>query len=203
VVARLIINASTPRTEVTVSYPDSMLSKVTKPGRYTGGEWNSVVRDWAATEVKVVLIYPDVYEIGMSNLALPILYEILNSQAGVLAERAFAPWVDMEAAMRQAGAPLLSLESKKPLAEFDIIGFSLGYELTYTNVLNMLDLAGIPVLASDRTESHPLIVAGGSCVLNPEPMADFIDAFAIGDGEDLAVEIVEEFRNCKREGLKR
>lgn len=186
-----------------MSYPDSMLSKVTKPGRYTGGEWNSVVRDWAATEVKVALVYPDVYEIGMSNLALPILYEILNSQAGVLAERAFAPWVDMEAAMRQAGAPLLSLESKKPLAEFDIIGFSLGYELTYTNVLNMLDLAGIPVLASDRTESHPLIIAGGSCVLNPEPMADFIDAFAIGDGEDLAVEIVEEFRKCKREGLKR
>jgi len=186
-----------------VSYPNSILSKVTKPGRYTGGEWNSVLRDWSATEVKVALVYPDVYEIGMSNLALPILYEILNSQPGILAERAFAPWVDMEAAMRQAGTPLLSLESKKPLAEFDIIGFSLGYELTYTNVLNMLDLAGIPVLASDRIESHPLIIAGGSCALNPEPMADFIDAFAIGDGEELAVEMVEEFRKCKREGLKR
>jgi radical SAM family uncharacterized protein len=186
-----------------VSYPDSMLSKVTKPGRYTGGEWNSVVKDWSATEVKVALVYPDVYEIGMSNLALPILYQVLNSQPGILAERAFAPWIDMEAAMRQAGTPLLSLESKRPLAQFDIIGFSLGYELTYTNVLNMLDLAGIPVLANDRSDSHPLLIAGGSCVLNPEPMADFIDAFAIGDGEELAAEIVEEFRKCKRERLKR
>lgn len=186
-----------------MSYPDSMLSKVSKPGRYTGGEWNSVVKDWSATDVKVVLVYPDIYEIGMSNLALPILYEILNSQPRVLAERAFAPWIDMEAAMRQAGTPLLSLESKRPLAEFDIIGFSLGYELTYTNVLNMLDLAGIPVLASDRSDSHPLVIGGGSCALNPEPMADFIDAFAIGEGEDLTVEILEEFRRCKREGLKR
>ena len=186
-----------------MSYPDSMLSQVTKPGRYTGGEWNSVARDWSAAEIKVALVYPDVYEIGMSNLALPILYEILNRQPGVLAERAFAPWVDMEAAMRQAGTPLLSLESKRPLAEFDMIGFSLGYELTYTNVLNVLDLAGIPVLASDRSDSHPLIIGGGSCALNPEPMADFIDAFAIGDGEDLAVEIVENLRRCRRDGSRR
>jgi radical SAM family uncharacterized protein len=186
-----------------VSYPDSMLSKVSKPGRYTGGEWNSLAKDWSAAEVKVALAYPDVYEIGMSNLALPILYEIANSRAGVLAERVFAPWVDMEAAMRQAGVPLLSLESKRPLSQFDIIGFSLGYELTYTNVLNMLDLAGLPVLAGDRSDSHPLIIAGGSCALNPEPMADFVDVFAMGEGEDLMVEILEEFRRCKREGLKR
>ena len=186
-----------------MSYPDSMLSRVTKPGRYTGGEWNSLVKDWPTAEVRIALAYPDLYEIGMSNLALPILYGILNRQPRVLAERVFAPWVDMEAAMRQAGIPLLSLESKRPLAEFDIIGFSLGYELTYNNVLNMLDLAGIPVLAADRSDSHPLILAGGSCALNPEPMADFIDAFAIGDGEELVVELVEEFRACKRNGLKR
>ncbi len=186
-----------------MSYPDSILSRVTKPGRYTGGEWNSVVKDWADIEVSVALAYPDLYEIGMSNLALPILYEILNSRAGILAERAFAPWVDMEAAMRQSGIPLLSLESKRPLADFDIIGFSLGYELTYTNVLNMLDLAGIPVLAIDRSDSHPLVIAGGSCTLNPEPMADFVDAFAIGDGEELAIDLVEEFRRCKSEGLRR
>ena len=186
-----------------MSYPDSMLSKVTKPGRYTGGEWNSVAGDWSAAEVKVALVYPDVYEIGMSNLALPILYEALNRRPGVLAERAFAPWADMEAAMRQAGTPLLSLESKRPLAEFDMIGFSLGYELTYTNVLNMLDLAGIPVLAADRSDPHPLVVAGGSCALNPEPMADFIDAFAIGDGEDLVVEIVEKLRRCRQDRSRR
>ncbi len=186
-----------------MSYPDSMLSKVSKPGRYTGGEWNCLLKDWPAAEVKVALAYPDVYEIGMSNLAVPILYEILNGRPGVIAERVFAPWVDMEAAMRQAGVPLLSLESKRPLREFDIIGFSLGYELTYTNVLNMLDLAGIPVLAGDRSDGHPLIIAGGSCALNPEPMADFVDAFAMGEAEDLIVELLEEFRACKREGLGR
>ena len=186
-----------------MSYPDSVLNKVTKPGRYSGGEWNSITKDWLDVEVKVVLVYPDLYEIGMSNLALPILYDILNSRAGILAERAFAPWVDMETAMRQSGIPLLSLESGRPLADFDIIGFSLGYELTYTNVLNMLDLAGIPVLAGDRSESHPLVIAGGSCTLNPEPMSDFVDAFAIGDGEEMAVELIEEYRRCKREGLRR
>ncbi len=186
-----------------MSYPDSMLSRVSKPGRYTGGEWNSRPKDWSEAEVKVALAYPDVYEIGMSNLALPILYEILNSRAGILAERAFAPWVDMEAAMRQAGVPLLSLESGRPLADFDIIGFSLGYELTYTNVLNMLDLSGIPVLSGDRSEGHPLIIAGGSCALNPEPMADFVDAFAMGEAEDLIVEMLEEFRRSRKEGLRR
>jgi radical SAM family uncharacterized protein len=186
-----------------MGYPDSILCKVARPGRYTGDEWNSIAKDWQAAEVKVALAYPDVYEIGMSNLALPILYTILNRQAQVLAERVFAPWTDMEAAIRQASIPLLSLESKRPLSEFDIIGFSLGYELTYTNVLNMLDLAGIPVLAGDRDDSHPLIVAGGTCAFNPEPMADFIDLFAIGDGEELAAELVNTFRQCKREGCKK
>ncbi len=186
-----------------VSYPDSMLSQVSKPGRYTGGEWNSRLRDWPAAEVKVALAYPDIYEIGMSNLALPILYEIINGRPGLLAERVFAPWVDMEAAMRQAGVPLLSLESKRPLSEFDVLGFSLGYELTYTNVLNMLDLAGIPVQAVDRADAHPLVIAGGSCALNPEPMADFVDAFALGEAEDLIVEMLEELRRCKKEGLRK
>ncbi len=187
----------------TVGYPDSILRKVAKPGRYTGGEWNSVVKDWQTARVKIALAYPDIYEIGMSNLALPILYELLNRQADVLAERVFAPWIDMEAAMRQAGIPLLSLESGRPLREFDIVGFSLGYELTYTNVLNMLDLAGIPVLAGDRDESHPLVLAGGTCTLNPEPMADFVDVFAIGDGEELALELVEAFRDYRANGCSR
>ncbi len=186
-----------------MTYPDSILCKVSRPARYTGGEWNSIEKDWQTTEVKVALAYPDLYEIGMSNLALPILYDLLNKQTGVLAERVYAPWTDMEAAMRQADIPLLSLESKRPLAEFDIIGFSLGYELTYTNVLNMLDLAGIPVMASDRDESHPLIIAGGSCALNPEPMADFIDLFAIGDGEELVIELVKTLQRYKGEGYRK
>lgn len=186
-----------------MGYPDSILCKVSRPGRYTGGEWNSIVKDWATNPVKVALAYPDVYEIGMSNLALPILYELLNKQTGILAERVFAPWIDMEAAIRQAKIPLLSLESKRPLAEFDILGFSLGYELTYTNVLNMLDLAGIPVLAGDRNESHPIVLAGGTCTLNPEPMADFVDLFAIGDGEELAVELVAAYQKYKQAGCSK
>ncbi|MFC1948956.1 TIGR03960 family B12-binding radical SAM protein [Chloroflexota bacterium] len=177
---------------------DKILRQVRKPARYTGGEWNSVKKDWEKTPVHVVLIYPDLYEIGMSNMALPILYELLNSQPDVLAERAFAPWPDMETLMRGEGIPLFSLESRQPLGEFDIIGFSLGYELTYTNVLNMLDLAGIPVLAAERDSSHPLVIASGSCALNPEPMADFIDLFIIGDGEEALLEFLDCYRECKK-----
>jgi len=146
------------------------------------------------------LSYPDTYEIGMSNIALPILYDRFNRQPDVLAERVFAPWVDMEAMMREKGIPLFSLESGHPLRDFDIIGFSLGYELTYTNVLNMLDLAQIPVLAAERDESHPLVIAGGSCALNPEPMADFIDLFVIGDGEEAALELLDSYREWKKMG---
>ena len=139
-----------------LTYPNNILHQVTKPARYTGGEWNSIVKDWNKTYIKIALIYPDIYEIGMSNIALPILYELLNNQPDILAERAYAPWVDMEAAMRTAGIPLFSLESKRPLKDFDIIGFSLGYELTYTNVLNMLHLAQIPVIASERDDNRYL-----------------------------------------------
>jgi radical SAM family uncharacterized protein len=182
---------------------NDILPQVTKPARYTGGEWNSTVKDWAATTIRIALSYPDVYEIGMSNIAIPILYDLLNSQPDVLAERVYAPWVDMEAAMRAKGIPLFSLESKRPLKDFDIIGFSLGYELTYTNVLNMLQLAQIPVLATERDNSHPIIIAGGSCVLNPEPMADFIDIFVIGDGEEVLLELLDSFRNWKDKGASK
>ncbi len=179
---------------------DDILLRVKRPGRYTGGEWNSFVKNWDSTPIKIALAYPDVYEIGMSNIALPILYDLFNRQPDVLAERSFAPWVDMEAAMRENDIPLFSLESKRPLRDFDIIGFSLGYELTYTNVLNILDLAHIPVLSAERDGSHPLVIAGGSCVLNPEPMADFIDLFVIGDGEEVALEFLEVYREWKRAG---
>ena len=181
---------------------NEILHQVSRPARYTGGEWNSIIKDWDATPVRIALAYPDTYEIGMSNLAVPILYDILNRQPDVLAERAYAPWVDMEAVMRQRNIRLFSLESRHALGEFDIIGFSLGYELTYTNVLNMLDLAGIPVLAADRADEHPLVIAGGSCCLNPEPMADFIDAFVIGDGEEVILEFLDTYRGESRRGKK-
>ncbi len=174
-----------------------ILYEVTKPARYTGGEWNSIVKDWQATPIRVALAFPDVYEVGMSNLALPILYKILNDQPDVLAERVYAPWVDMERSLRQHNIPLFSLETKHPLGDFDIIGFSLGYELTYTNVLNMLDMARIPLFSCQRNDSHPLIIAGGSCALNPEPMADFIDLFVIGEAEEAILALLELFRTDK------
>ena len=176
---------------------NEILHQVNRPARYTGGEWNSIVKDWDKTSIKIALAFPDTYEIGMSNMAVPILYELLNRQPDVLAERVYAPWVDMEDLMRQRNIPLFSLETRRPLRDFDIIGFSLGYELTYTNVLNMLDLARIPLLASERDDSHPLIIAGGSCTLNPEPMSDFIDVFIIGDGEDVLLEFLEAYRDGK------
>jgi len=182
---------------------DKILHRVTRPARYTGGEWNSITKDWDETPIRIVLSYPDVYEIGMSNMALPILYELLNNQPNVLAERVFAPWVDMAAEMRSAGIPLFSLESRRPLTDFDIIGFSLGYELTYTNVLEILSLAGIPLRTTEREDSHPLIIAGGSCALNPEPMADFIDLFVIGDGEEVVLELLDAFREGRQAGQTR
>jgi radical SAM family uncharacterized protein len=177
---------------------DRILPTVSKPARYTGGEWNSVVKDWDACEVRWALAFPDIYEIGMSNLGLAILYDLLNRQNGVLAERVYAPWVDMEQVMRAAGLPLFSLENRRPVAEFDLIGFSLPYEQLYTNLLNMLDLAGLPLLAADRDERHPLIIAGGGATYNPEPLADFVDAFVLGDGEDVAIDITDAVREAKR-----
>jgi len=176
---------------------DHILYDVSKPARYTGGEWNSIVKNWKSTPIRIALAFPDVYEIGMSNLALPILYQILNDQPDVLAERVYAPWVDMESLMRQNKVPLFSLESKRPLKDFDIIGFSLGYELTYTNILNMLDLARIPPFNHQRKDSHPLIIAGGGCALNPEPVADFFDLFLIGEAEEAILGFLEVFRAYK------
>jgi len=186
-----------------LNYLDNILHQVTKPARYTGNEWNSRKKDWDKTRIRIALAYPDVYEIGMSNMALPILYDLINSQPDVLAERVYAPWVDMASVMQSNNIPLFSLESRRPLKDFDVIGFSLGYELCYTNVLNMLHLAQIPLFASERSDSHPLVIAGGSCALNPEPMADFIDFFVIGDGEEVSLELLEKFRNWKEEGVKK
>ena len=182
---------------------DRILPNVSKPARYTGGEWNSVVKDWETCDIRWALAFPDVYEIGMSNLGLAILYDLLNSRDGVLAERVYAPWVDMEAAMRAAGLALFSLETRHPLAEFDVIGFSLPYEQLFTNLLNMLDLAGLPVLAVERDERDPLVIAGGGAVYNPEPLTDFVDAFALGEGEELVFDITAVVREAKRTGATR
>lgn len=173
-----------------LSQLERLLPTIQKPGRYTGGELNQVVKDWDSVKTRVALVFPDIYDLGMSNLGLAILYELLNQRTDVLAERAFSPWVDMELAMRSRGIPLYSLESKHPLNQFDIIGFSLPYETLYTNTLNALDLAGIPLFSADRSTSDPLIIAGGHAVFNPEPMYAFIDAFVIGDGEEVIQEIV-------------
>ena len=169
---------------------DSILPSVAKPARYTGGEWNSVCKDWPPTRVKVVLAYPDVYEVGMSNLGMAILYDLLNLQPDVLAERVYAPWPDMERAMRDAAIPLYSLETRHPVAEFDIVGFSLQYELNYSNVLTMLHLAGMPLLAAERNGEWPLVIAGGTCTYNPEPMASFFDLMVVGEGEEVILDLV-------------
>ena len=178
---------------------DRILHSVSRPARYTGGEWNSIHKDWDSVSVRVALAFPDIYEVGMSNMAIPILYELLNNIPGVLAERVYAPWPDMEERLRSNNLPLYSLESRRPVSEFDLIGFSFGYEMSYVTALNMLDLAGLPVLSKDRNGGHPLVIAGGSCVMNPEPMADFIDAFFIGEAEDALAGVIGCIRTYKRE----
>ncbi len=165
------------------------LLQVEKPGRYVGGEYNSVVKDWDRTDIKVALAFPDIYDLGMSNLGIMNLYNQLNLEPDMLAERVFSPWRDMEAVMRQQSIPLYSLETKHPVREFDLLGISLPYEQLYTNAVNLLDLAGLPLLSRDRNERYPLVIAGGHACFNPEPMADFIDAFVIGEGEEIIVEI--------------
>lgn len=180
---------------------DRLLSGVTRPARYTGGEWNAIVKDWDSAVLRVALAYPDVYDVGMCNLGLAIIYDLLNGLPGVLVDRVFSPWADMEKRLRDEGVPLFGLESRRALSEFDVVGFSLGYELTYTNALNMLDLAGIPLLASERGEEHPLVIAGGSCALNPEPMADFVDLFVLGEGEEVIPALVDLLQRRKGDGM--
>jgi radical SAM family uncharacterized protein len=176
---------------------DSILPMVEKPARYVGGEWNQVKKDPNKINARIALCFPDTYEIGMSHLGLKILYGLLNGKEGWAAERVYAPWPDMEALLRQRRVPLVSLESYTPLCEFDLVGFSLQYEMTYTNVLTMLDLGGIPLHTDDRTLDCPLIIAGGPTVYSCEPIADFIDVFVIGDGEEAFPELIAEYMRAK------
>lgn len=182
---------------------ERLLLKVQKPGRYVGGELNIVVKDWTRIPTKVALLFPDIYDIGVSNVGLKILYDQINQREDALAERAYAPWLDMEAVLRSNGIPLYSLESHHPLAEFDILGFSLPYETLYTNTLNLLDLAGVPVRSSERGVTDPLIIAGGHACFNPEPMHAFVDAFAIGEGEEIIHDIINCHQGWKKSGASR
>jgi len=172
---------------------DSILPLVEKPARYVGGEWNAVRKLDDDIHTRIALCFPDTYEIGMSHLGLKILYSLLNKKDGWAAERVYAPWPDMEAKLREREIPLLSLESYTPLCEFDVVGFSLQYEMTYTNVLTMLDVGRIPLHTRERTLADPLIIAGGPTVYSCEPVADFIDVFVIGDGEEAFPDLVSRY----------
>lgn len=177
---------------------EKLLLKVQKPGRYVGGEMNSIIKDKSKVDVRFAFCFPDVYEVGMSHLGMKILYSLFNSKEHIWCERVFAPWIDMEEQMRKNNIPLYALESGDPLSDFDFIGFTLQYELSFTNILNMLELGGIPVKSEDRKELKNIVCAGGPCACNPEPIADFIDLFFIGEGEEVDLEVMELYRECKK-----
>ena len=185
------------KTDNISSFLNSTLFNIQKPGRYVGGEFNQIKKIWDRNLIKIALAFPDIYDIGLSNLGLTILYDIINKRRDALAERVYAPWVDMEDSIRKKGIPLFSLENRKPLKEFDLVGFSIPYETLYTNVINMLDLAGIPLRSKDRSEDDPIIIAGGHSCFNPEPMHAFIDMFVIGEGEEIINDIIDVFNFSK------
>jgi len=180
-----------------------LLTRVERPARYAGGELHAITKDWRRTRVRLALAYPDVYEIGMSNLGLALLYDTVNQLPWALAERVYAPWDDMAQAMAEEQVPLYSLETFTPLSQFDVVGFSLQHELTYTNILSMLSLAGIPLVAERRTEDAPLVIAGGSGAYNPEPLARFFDAFFVGEGEEAIVDLLSQVDRAKAAGWDR
>lgn len=182
---------------------EKMLSRVEKPGRYVGGELNSVVKDKSNIDVRFAFCFPDSYEVGMSHLGIKILYSCLNQMENVWCERCFAPWEDMEKQLRENGLPLFALESRDPLCDFDIIGFTMQYELSYTNVLNMLDLANVPIFSKDRSNQQPIVVMGGPCTYNPEPLADFADIISLGEGEEALCELCELYGKHKKSGFDR
>ena len=180
-----------------------ILPQVQKPARYVGGEYNQIVKDKRDVDVRVAFCFPDTYEIGMSNIGMRILYGLMNELPGVWCERVFAPWGDMEEKMREHAIPLYALESHDPVRAFDLIAFTIGYEMSYTNILNMLDLSGVPLLARERKELENIVFAGGVCAVNPEPLADFIDFFSFGEGEEITKEILACYRQAKKDGCSK
>lgn len=182
---------------------DQLLKRVEKPGRYIGGEVHAAVKDPSQVDANFAFAFPDIYEIGMSYLGLQILYHVLNKHENIYCQRVFAPAVDMEQLMREENVPLVTLETKTPVKEMDILGFTLQYEMSFTTVLNMLDLAQIPVMAKERGDEFPIVMAGGPCAFNPEPLADFIDLFMMGDGEKALPQLVEKYIECKKAGMNK
>jgi radical SAM family uncharacterized protein len=182
---------------------EKLLPQISKPIQYVGGELNSQVKDWDDAEVRWCLMYPDAYEVGLPNQGVMILYEVLNEQPGVLCERTYSVWPDLAKLMREAGVPAFSIDAHRPVKAFDVLGISFSTELGYTNMLEALDLAGIPLHAKDRTEEDPIVLAGGHAAFNPEPISDFIDAAVLGDGEQAVLEMTEILKRCKREGRNR
>ena len=176
---------------------DKILNKVEKPARYIGMEQNSITKDLDKVKVKFAFCFPDIYDVGMSHLGLHILYNLINEVEDFVCERVFSPWIDMEELMRKENIPLYTLENKEEVKNFDFLGFTLQYEMSYTNILNILDLAEIPLLSKDRDDSHPLIIAGGPCAYNPEPLADFIDVFVLGEGEEVILELLNKYKEHK------
>lgn len=182
---------------------EAILSRVQKPARYVGGEWGSVMKDKKNIDLRFAFCFPDTYEVGMSHLGMKILYAAMNQQSDMLCERAFMPWVDMIDLMKQEKVPLFTLESRSPLSAFDVVGFTLQYEMSYSNILAMLELGGIPLLRENRREEDPIVVAGGPCAFNPEPLADFIDAFMVGDGEEQILDLNRVIMQGREEGASR
>ncbi len=183
--------------------PDEILLSVEKPSRYTGGEWNAVMKDKDQVDIRFGFCFADIYDIGMSHLGMKLLYHMINEREDTWCERVFAPWPDLETKMREQGYKLFALESQEPVEHFDMLGFTLQYEMAYTNILNMLDLAGIPVRSEDRGEGVPFVIAGGGVANNPEPLAEYIDLFDIGEGEEVLHELLDVFKEWKRKKLPR
>ena len=182
---------------------DEILMKVEKPARYIGNEVNSVMKDPGKVDVRFAMCFPDVYEIGMSHLGIQIIYDMLNQFEDVWCERVYSPWVDLDAIMRKEQIPLFALESQQPVKQFDFLGITLQYEMCYTNILQVLDLSGIPLLAKDRTEDDPIVIGGGPCTYNPEPICDFFDLFYIGEGETQYRELIDLYKDAKEKNLGR
>lgn len=183
--------------------PDEILLQVEKPARYVGREVNMVKKDPKNVDIRFAFCFPDVYEVGMSHLGLQILYYFLNRREDTYCERAFSPWTDLEEKMRENNIPMFALESQDALSDFDFVGFTLQYELCYTNLINMLEMSQIPVLSSERTDDYPIIICGGSCAYNPEPLADFVDIFYLGEGEVLYDQILDMYKEHKKSGEAR
>ena len=182
---------------------DEILLQIEKPARYIGNEVNSVMKDKAQVDVRFVMCFPDVYEIGMSHLGIQILYDMFNRRDDIWCERCYSPWTDLDAIMRKEQIPLFALESQDPIKDFDFMGVTIQYEMCYTNILQMLDLAQIPLFAKDRTKEHPFVIGGGPCTYNPEPIADYFDIFYMGEGETVYYDLMDAYKEWKESGESR